>query len=51
MKKYNVSITQYHRIDGIEAESLEEAQRIAFEDHDLSDHLRDVVIDLEEVKA
>ena len=51
MQKYNVSITQYHRIDGIEAESLEEAQRIASEDHDWADHLRDVIIDLEEVEA
>ncbi len=51
MQKYNVSITQYHRIDGIEAESLEEAQRIATEDHAWDDHLRDVVIDAEEVTA
>jgi hypothetical protein len=29
MKKYNVRITEYYRIDGIEAESLEEAERIA----------------------
>jgi hypothetical protein len=29
-QKYNVSITQYYRIDGIEAESLEEAERIAY---------------------
>jgi hypothetical protein len=33
MKKYNVRITEYYRIDGIEAESLEEAERIAAEDH------------------
>ena len=51
MQKYNVSITQYHRIDGIEAESLEEAQRIASEDHDWADHLRDVTIDAEEITA
>ena len=51
MQKYNVSITQYHRIDGIEAESLEEAQRIASEDHDWADHLQDVTIDVEEVEA
>jgi hypothetical protein len=51
MQKYNVSITQYHRIDGIEAESLEEAQRIASEDHDWADHLQDVTIDVEEVTA
>tara|TARA_R100000900_G_C3298245_1_gene157184 strand:+ start:407 stop:757 length:351 start_codon:yes stop_codon:yes gene_type:complete len=50
MKKYNVSITQCHRIDGIEAESLEEAQRIASEDHDWDDHLQDVIIDSEEVE-
>ena len=49
MKTYKVCITQYHRIDGIEAESLEEAQRIAAEDHAWDDHLRDVVIDAEEV--
>ena len=51
MKKYNVSITQYHRIDGIEAESLEEAQRIASEEHAWDDHLRDVTIDAEEITA
>lgn len=51
MKKYNVIITQYHRIDGIEAESLEEAQRIATEEHAWDDHLRDVTIDAEEVEA
>lgn len=51
MQKYNVSIIQYHRIDGIEAESLEEAQRIATEDHAWDDHLQDVTIDVEEVEA
>jgi hypothetical protein len=51
MQKYKVSITQYHQIDGIEAESLEEAQRIATEDHAWDDHLRDVTIDAEEVEA
>jgi hypothetical protein len=51
MKKYNVRITEYYRIDGIEAESLEEAERIAAEDHCWADHFRDVAIDAEEVKA
>jgi hypothetical protein len=51
MQKYNVRITEYYRIDGIEAESLEEAERIAAEDHDWADHLRDVTIDAEEVEA
>jgi uncharacterized protein YciI len=62
MKKYNVRITEYYRIDGIrsllqgsdersEAESLEEAERIAAEDHFWADHFRDVTIDAEEVEA
>ena len=51
MKKYNVRITEYYRIDGIEAESLEEAERIASEDHSWDDHLRDVTIDAEEITA
>lgn len=50
MKTYNVSITQYYCIKDIEAESLEEAQRIATEDLYWDDHLSDVIIDAEEVK-
>lgn len=51
MKKYNVIITQYYCIKDIEAESLEEAQRIATEEHAWDDHLRDVTIDAEEITA
>jgi hypothetical protein len=52
MKKYNVRITEYYRIDGIEAESLEEAERIALMmDWVKTDHFRDVTLDAEEVEA
>ena len=51
MKKYYVIITEYYCIKDIEAESLEEAERIVAEDADWADHLRDVTIDAEEVEA
>tara|TARA_R110000803_G_C11921533_1_gene314392 strand:+ start:374 stop:532 length:159 start_codon:yes stop_codon:yes gene_type:complete len=52
MKKYNVIITEYYCIKDIEAESLEEAERIVAEDADWGDdHFQDVDIDAEEVEA
>jgi hypothetical protein len=50
MKKYNVIITEYYCIKGIEAESLEEAERIVAEDADWGDHFQDLIIDAEEVE-
>jgi hypothetical protein len=52
MKKYNVIITEYYCIKDIEAESLEEAERIALMmDWVKTDHFRDVTLDAEEVEA
>tara|TARA_Y100000385_G_C12988933_1_gene591916 strand:- start:1 stop:156 length:156 start_codon:yes stop_codon:yes gene_type:complete len=50
MKKYNVIITQYYCIKDIEAESLEEAERIASEDYFWDDYFQDLDIDAEEVE-
>jgi hypothetical protein len=50
MKKYNVIITQYYCIKGIEAESLEEAKCLAEEDYIWDDHFQDLDIDAEEVE-
>ena len=48
MKNFTVYITISHRINDIEAADKEEAKRIAEEDCLWDDHIRDVVIDVEE---
>ncbi len=51
MKKYNVIVTEYYCVKGIEAESPEEAESIVSEDADWGNHWQDLEIDAEEVEA
>lgn len=48
MPNFKVYVTVYHRIDGIEANSAEEAKELAKEEL-WDDHVKDVIIDVEEV--
>jgi len=47
MPKYKVYVTVYHRID-IEASNKEEAKELV-KDEIWDDHIKDVIIDVEEV--
>jgi|TARA_R100001460_G_scaffold2775_1_gene8755 hypothetical protein len=46
MPKFKVYVTVYHRID-VEANSVEEAKELA-EEEIWDDHIKDVIIDVEE---
>jgi hypothetical protein len=48
MAKFKVYVTVYHRIDDIEASNEEEAKELAKEEI-WDDHIKDVVIDVEEM--
>ena len=48
MPKFKVYVTVYHRINDIEASSEEEAKELAKEEI-WDDHIKDVIIDVEEM--
>ena len=48
MPKFKVYVTVYHRIDDIEASNEEEAKELAKEEI-WDDHIKDVIIDVEEI--
>ena len=48
VKNFKVYVTVYHSIDGIEATSEEEAREKAATDYIWDDHIKDVIIDVEE---
>lgn len=47
-KTYTVYISVYHRIDDVEADSLEEAKELAVSDYIWDDHITDSCIEAEE---
>ena len=49
MRKFKVYVTVYHRIDDIEANSADEAKELASSDYIWDDHIKDVIIDVEEM--
>jgi len=49
MKKFKAYVIVYHLIDDIEANSMNEAQEKASNDYIWDDHIKDVIIDIEEV--
>ena len=49
MRKFKVYVTVYHMIDEIEANSMNEAQEKASNDYIWDDHIKDVIIDVEEM--
>ena len=49
MRKFKVYVTVYHMIDDIEANSMNEAQEKASNDYIWDDHIKDVIIDVEEM--
>ena len=49
MPNYKVYITVYHLIRDIEADSPEEAKKIATEDYIWDDHIMDSIIEAEEI--
>mgnify|MGYP007047545557 CR=1 FL=1 len=49
MPKFNVRITVYHGIDDIEASNEEDAKQKASEDYIWDDHIKDCIIDVEEI--
>mgnify|MGYP003655118610 CR=1 FL=1 len=48
MPNFKVYVTVYHRID-VEANSAEEAKELASTDYIWDDHIKDVIMDVEEV--
>ena len=48
VKNFKVYVTVYHCIDGVEATSEEEAREKAATDYIWDDHIKDVIIDVEE---
>ncbi len=49
MPKFKVYVIVYHLIDDVEANSAEEAKELASTDYIWDDHIKDVIIDVEEV--
>ena len=49
MKKFKVYVNVYHKIDDVEANSEEEAKEKATDDYIWNDHIKDVIIDVEEL--
>jgi hypothetical protein len=49
MRKFKAYVIVYHLIDDIEANSMNEAQEKASNDYIWDDHIKDVIIDVEEV--
>ena len=49
MRKFKVYVTVYHMIDDIEANSADEAKELASSDYIWDDHIKDVIIDVEEM--
>lgn len=47
MPEYTAYICVYHRIDGIEANSIEEAEELAISDYIWDDHITDSKIDIQ----
>ena len=47
-KTYAVYVTVYHRIDGVEADSIEEAEELATSDYIWDDHITDCCVEAEE---
>lgn len=47
-KVYTVYISVYHRIDGVEADSIEEAEALATTDFIWDDHITDCCVEAEE---
>ena len=50
MRKFKVYIIVYHMIDDIEANSMNEAQEKASNDYIWDAHIKDVIIDVEEIE-
>ena len=49
MPNFDVRITVYHLIDDIEASNEEEAKELATSDYIWDDHIKDCIIDVEEI--
>ena len=49
IRKYDVRITQHYKIEGVEADSEEEARTTAAEDFTWDEHLRDTIFDVEQL--
>jgi len=50
MTKYKAYLTVYHCIKDIEADSPEEAEELLSTDYIWDDHIKDIAIDIEEMK-
>ncbi len=49
MRKFKAYVIVYHLIDDIEANSADEAKELASSDYIWDDHIKDVIIDVEEM--
>jgi len=50
MPNFKVYVTVYHMIDDIEASNEDEAKELATSDYIWDDHIKDCIIDVEEVE-
>jgi len=49
MPKFKVYVTVYHMIDDIEASNEDEAKELATSDYNWNDHIKDCIVDVEEM--
>jgi hypothetical protein len=49
MTKFKVYVTVYHMIDDIEASNEDEAKELAASDYNWNDHIKDCIVDVEEI--